>query len=118
MQSFGTDSNDTNEPAEQGVLFPVCPVDALPGSAMRRLCLPNGTELALYNVDGEYYATDNFCPHRGAALSDGAMIGHVVECSLHGWQFDVRTGECLTVTETIKTFEVRVVGGMICVVVD
>ena len=95
MQSFGTDSNDTTEHAEPGTLFPVCPVDALPRGTLQRLSLPNGAELALYNIDGEYYATDNFCPHRGAALSDGAVIGHVVECSLHGWQFDVRSGECL-----------------------
>jgi len=118
MQSFGTDSNDTTEPAEPGTLFPVCPVDALPRGTLQRLSLPTGAEIAIYNIDGEYYATDNFCPHKGAALSDGEVIGHVVECSLHGWQFDVRTGECLTVTERIKTFEVRAVNGMICVVVD
>jgi len=118
MQSFGTDSNDTTEHAEPGTLFPVCPVDALPRGTLQRLSLPNGAELAIYNIDGEYYATDNLCPHRGAALSDGAVIGHVVECCLHGWQFDVRTGECLTVTERIKTFEVRAVNGMIWVMVD
>jgi nitrite reductase/ring-hydroxylating ferredoxin subunit len=45
------------------------------------------------------------------------VIGHIVECSLHGWQFDVRTGECLTVIEKITTFEVRVVSGIVNVVV-
>jgi nitrite reductase/ring-hydroxylating ferredoxin subunit len=118
MQSFDTGSNDTTESSEPGTLVPVCDVDALPLGTLSRITLSNGNELALYNIDGEYYATDNFCPHRGAALSDGAVIGHVVECSLHGWQFDVRTGECLTVTEKIKTFEVKVIEGMICVVVD
>ena len=118
MQSFDTSANDTTESSESGTLVPVCHVDALPQGALRRLTLPDGSELTLYNIDGEYYATDNFCPHRGAALSDGAVIGHIVECSLHGWQFDVRTGECLTVTEKIKTFEVRVVEGMINVVVE
>jgi nitrite reductase/ring-hydroxylating ferredoxin subunit len=118
MQSFDTSSDDTTKSAETGTLVLVCPADALPQGTLRRLTLSNGSELALYNIDGEYYATDNVCPHRGAALSDGAVIGHIVECSLHGWQFDVRTGECLTVIEKIKTFEVRIVEGMICVVVE
>ena len=70
--------------------------------------LPDGNELAIYNVDGEYYATENFCPHKGAPLSEGALCGHVVECGWHGWQFDVRSGECLTVPERIRTYEVQV----------
>ncbi|HEU4934444.1 MAG TPA: Rieske 2Fe-2S domain-containing protein [Pyrinomonadaceae bacterium] len=93
--------------------------DLQPGTCIS-LELPDGTELAVYNVDGEYYATENFCPHRGARLTEGIMCGHIVECGLHGWQFDVRTGECLTVQERIKTYEVfvednqikiRVIGG-------
>ena len=60
----------------------------------------------MYNVDGEVYATENFCPHRGARLSEGVMCGHIVECGLHGWQFDVRSGECLTVPEKIRTYRV------------
>ena len=117
MQSFDTNPNDTTEPSEPGTLLPVCPTDALPRGTLRRFTLPNGDELAVYNIDGEFYATDNSCPHRGAALSDGSVFGYVVECSSHGWQFDVRNGECLTVTERIKTFEVRVVEGVISVVV-
>jgi nitrite reductase/ring-hydroxylating ferredoxin subunit len=68
--------------------------------------LPDGNELAVYNVGGEFYATDNSCPHRGAPLS--ALCGHIIECSLHGWQFDVRSGECLTVPDRIRTYEVTV----------
>jgi nitrite reductase/ring-hydroxylating ferredoxin subunit len=68
--------------------------------------LPDGNEVAVYNVGGEFYATDNFCPHRGARLTEGVLCGYIVECGLHGWQFDVRTGECLTVPEKIKTYRV------------
>ncbi len=70
--------------------------------------LPDENELAVYNVDGEFYAIENSCPHQGAPLSEGAICGHIVECGLHGWQFDVRSGECLTVPERIKTYRVRV----------
>ncbi len=75
--------------------------------------LPDGIELALYNVDGEFYATSNFCPHSGAPLSEGILCGHTIECALHGWQFDVRTGECLTVPDRVETFRVVVADGWI-----
>ena len=70
--------------------------------------LPDGNQLAVYNVDGEFYAIDNFCPHRGAPLSEGALCGHIVECGWHGWQFDVRSGECLTVRDRIRIYQVIV----------
>jgi nitrite reductase/ring-hydroxylating ferredoxin subunit len=75
--------------------------------------LSNGDEVAVFNVGGEYYAIENFCPHKGAPLSEGVLCGHVVECSLHGWQFDVRTGDCLTVPERIKTYTVTNVDGVL-----
>jgi nitrite reductase/ring-hydroxylating ferredoxin subunit len=115
MQSFHTDSDDTPQPEDVEQSFQVCGIDALPPGACRRFTLPNSEEIAIYNVNGEYYATENFCPHRGAPLSDGAMFGYIVECGLHGWQFDVRTGECLTVREEIKTFVVRVEEEMVVV---
>ena len=81
--------------------------DLQPGTSIS-LELPDGTELAVYNVDGEFYATENFCPHRGARLTEGILCGHIIECGLHGWQFDVRTGECLTVRERIRTYKIIV----------
>jgi nitrite reductase (NADH) small subunit len=50
-------------------------------------------ELALFNVDGELYATQNQCLHLGGPLGDGRLDGCVVSCPWHGWQYDVRTGE-------------------------
>ena len=115
MQSFHTESDDNIQPEKKTESFYVCAIGALPPGACLRFTLPNGDELAIYNVNGEYYATDNFCPHRGAPLSEGAMFGHVIECGWHGWQFDVRNGECLTVREKIKTFAVKASDGMVFV---
>ena len=115
MQSFDTGSDvpaDTNNGRQT---FEVCRIDSLPQGHSRRFILPNGDELAICNVGGEYYAIDNFCPHRGSALTEGSLCGHVMECGWHGWQFDVRTGECLTVAETIRTFKVWVEEGMVLV---
>ena len=49
-------------------------------------------ELALFNVGGKFYATDNVCPHRGGPLGEGTLDGNVVTCPWHGWRFDVCTG--------------------------
>ncbi len=48
--------------------------------------------LALFNVDGSYYALDGVCPHQGGPLGKGDLSGTVVTCPWHGWQFDVRDG--------------------------
>jgi 3-phenylpropionate/trans-cinnamate dioxygenase ferredoxin subunit len=97
MQSFDTKQT-----------FIVGRIEDLRPNTSIRFELPDGNELAVYNVDGEFYAIENACPHRGAPLSEGVLCGHIVECGLHGWQFDVRNGECLTVPETIRTYEVSV----------
>jgi nitrite reductase/ring-hydroxylating ferredoxin subunit len=75
--------------------------------------LPDGRVLALHNVGGEFYATANACPHQGAPLAEGYLCGHIVECILHGWQFDVRTGSSLTVTDSIETYPVVIEDGLI-----
>ncbi|MCI0566987.1 MAG: Rieske 2Fe-2S domain-containing protein [Acidobacteria bacterium] len=52
-----------------------------------------GRVLALFNVEGDFFAVDNSCPHRGGPLGEGYLQGQVVTCPWHGWQFDVTTGE-------------------------
>jgi len=68
--------------------------------------------IALYNVDGEYYATDDTCTHEEASLTEGFLYGDIVECPLHGAAFNVRTGEveAFPAVVPVATYEVRVVG--------
>ena len=72
-------------------------------------------EIALYDVDGEVYATDNLCTHAHAMLTDGTLQGAVVECPLHGGRFEVTTGRGLgpPVPCDLKTYRVRVREGEI-----
>ena len=53
----------------------------------------NGKPIALFNVDGQFFAIDNTCTHRGGPLAEGMVSGHEVTCPWHGATFDVRTGE-------------------------
>ncbi|MFQ5601921.1 MAG: Rieske (2Fe-2S) protein [bacterium] len=67
--------------------------------------------LALYNVAGIFYATDNKCCHRNGPLGDGVLNGYVVTCPWHGWRFNVANGECLLANQVrIATYPVQVVG--------
>lgn len=61
-----------------------------PGSF--RVCDVDGRKITVFNVDGEFHAVDDRCPHRGASLGAGSVDGSVVTCPLHEWQFDVTTG--------------------------
>ncbi len=52
----------------------------------------NDQEILLVNVEGNYYALNNKCPHMGGSLFDGNLDGHNIVCPKHGSAFDVRTG--------------------------
>lgn len=49
--------------------------------------------LAVFNVDGTFWAMDGVCPHAGGPLGKGMLRGCVITCPWHGWQFDVTTGQ-------------------------
>ncbi len=51
-----------------------------------------GMELAVFNLDGEFYVTDDHCTHGPGSLSEGEVDGDVVECNFHGGCFNIRTG--------------------------
>jgi nitrite reductase/ring-hydroxylating ferredoxin subunit len=72
-------------------------------------------QIAVYNVEGEFYATDNICTHAFALLTDGFLDGDIIECPLHGGCFKVKTGEGqgAPISENIKTYPVRVTDGTI-----
>jgi len=113
MQSFDTDADDASSSCSHNETLVVGRTDDLrPGDCLS-FELPAGDELAVCNVNGEYYAIENFCPHKGAPLSEGSLCGHILECGWHGWQFDVRSGECLTVREKIKTYRVSIEDGLV-----
>jgi nitrite reductase/ring-hydroxylating ferredoxin subunit len=74
----------------------------------------DGSEVALFNVAGKFYAIENFCPHKGYPLADSRLYGNKVECNLHAWRFDVRDGKCSEKKGcSIESYKVEVVDGMI-----
>jgi len=71
----------------------------------------DGKEMALFNVDGTWFAIDNECPHRGGPLAEGELEGCLLTCPWHAWQFDLRTGESLTDDSKVSCYPVKVEGG-------
>ena len=70
-----------------------------------------GNAIALFNVGGTFHAIDNTCKHRGGPLGEGELDGAQVTCPLHGWQYNVTTGECMTSPGVIqKKYNVKVEG--------
>ena len=71
----------------------------------------NGQSIAIFNVEGTYYATDNTCLHRGGPLGEGELEGEVVTCPWHAWQFNVKTGISVNnPSACVKTFPIKVEG--------
>jgi naphthalene 1,2-dioxygenase system ferredoxin subunit len=77
----------------------------------------NTKSIALYQVDGEIFATDNICTHGNARLCDGFLEGHEIECPLHQGKFDIRNGKamCAPLTEDIQIYPVKIEGGRVFV---
>ena len=68
----------------------------------------NGLVLAVFNLEGEYYVTDDACTHGPGSLSEGCINGHEVECDFHNGAFDIRTGAvtaapCMVPVKTYRT---------------
>ncbi len=78
----------------------------------KKLVEVEGLAIALFNVDGEYYAIDDVCTHDGGPLAEGELDGEEIECPRHGARFNVKTGEalCMPAFESVETYEVVVEG--------
>src|SRR5271170_5183126 len=75
----------------------------------------NDRMVALFHVDGAFYALDDVCTHDGGPLAEGELVDHTIACPRHGAKFDIRDGRALTMPATQPTVahEVKVEGGQV-----
>jgi 3-phenylpropionate/trans-cinnamate dioxygenase ferredoxin component len=73
--------------------------------------------IAVFHVDGAFYAIDDTCTHETYSLAEGYIEGAEVECALHLAKFDLRTGEalCLPAQVAVRTYPVKTEDGDIFV---
>lgn len=106
----------------------VATVDEIP-PGQRLLVTIGGREIGIFNVGGEYFAVGNRCPHEGASLCKGRIVGlaearepgsyqlsrrgELLRCPWHGWEFDLRTGRswCEPDRTKVRSYELKVEAG-------
>jgi nitrite reductase/ring-hydroxylating ferredoxin subunit len=97
----------------------LCSTDEVaPGNALK---VESGDlVLAVFNVDGEFYVTDDLCTHGPGSLSEGYIEDDVVECNFHNGQFNIKTGEVVSppCMIPIKTYKTTVEGGRVFIETD
>ena len=79
--------------------------DVAPGTVLK--VEAGDLTLAVYNVEGVFYVTDDHCTHGPGSLSEGYLEGHIIECDFHNGMFDIRTGAvvappCMIPIQTYK----------------
>ena len=106
----------------------VAAVDELPPGTRKFLEI-DGRPIAVFNINGEYFGLLNRCPHQGASLCEGPLIGlaqsstpgeieysklgEIIRCPWHGWEFDIKTGQSYVDPEKtfLRTYPVEAVAG-------
>ena len=92
-------------------------IDLKPGE--NKVVDVNGEQVALFNVDGEFFAISNTCAHRGGPLGEGMLEGDAVTCPWHGWRYNVKTGANLMIpNQKVAAYQVKVEGNDILVSLD
>jgi len=99
--------------------FKVARVSELPPGE-KKLVEVDGMPVALFNVNGTFYAIEDVCTHDGGPLAEGELEGEEIECPRHGARFNVRTGEvlCMPAVEPVECYKVKVENGEIWVSLD
>ena len=94
----------------------LCSAAEVEEGAMRRIDLPGRPPLAVYNVQGRFYVTDDLCTHGQSSLAeDGNLEGFTIECSFHYGSFDIRTGKVIAspCSQALKTYQALVKDGAV-----
>ena len=97
----------------------LCKADEVAAGAALRV-EAGGVTVAVFNIDGEFYVTDDACTHGPGSLSEGYVDGDVIECNFHNGQFNIKTGEVVSppCMIPVKTYPAKVEAGVVVIEVD
>jgi biphenyl 2,3-dioxygenase ferredoxin component len=89
--------------------------EVAPGTALK--VETEALTLAVFNVNGEFFVTDDLCTHGPGSLSEGYIEDDVVECNFHNGQFNIRTGDVVSppCMVPVKTYPAMVVDGKVMI---
>ena len=105
----------TDTSVASGELDLCAAADVAPETALK--VETGGLTLAVFNLDGEFYVTDDACTHGPGSLSEGEIFDDVIECNFHQGQFCIRTGEPVLApcTDPVKTYSVTLRDGRVVI---
>jgi nitrite reductase/ring-hydroxylating ferredoxin subunit len=95
----------------------LCKVAPVAPDQPLRFVLPSGDAVAVFNVGGTIFVTDDTCTHGDASLAEGYVEGFEIECPFHMGRFDVRTGEptAAPCTRALRVYPVTIEDGSVFV---
>src|SRR5687767_10161194 len=98
----------------------VCAADQVPAGQSRAFSITrdrgNKIDIALFNVDGKFYATSDSCVHQCGPLSKGALENDIVTCPWHGWKYSVKSGKSPHEGgDSVSSYPVQVTGSAVYV---
>ncbi|MGY3945316.1 DsbA family protein [Aeromonas tecta] len=95
------------------------PASRVPVPGQRALIEAEGKSLVLFNIDGQFHAIDDSCPHQGASLCGGKLEGETIQCRAHGLRFNLRTGYLQGSTELkVGRYPVEQEGDRLYIVIE
>ncbi len=96
--------------------IPVASIDDVEDGDIKKIKV-EGLTLALFNVEGAYFALDHLCTHEDVSLVDGFVDGFEVECPKHSGRFDIRTGKATAAPCAVdcRSFPIKIVGDQVLV---
>jgi nitrite reductase/ring-hydroxylating ferredoxin subunit len=114
-----TRNSRAREPAAVPTRVELCKADQVAaGTALR--VEAGGLTVAVFNLDGEFYVTDDACTHGPGSLSEGYIDGDIIECNFHNGQFSIKTGEVVSppCMVPVRTYPAVVENGTVFIEVD
>lgn len=88
----------------------VCKTGDIPAGSGKTIDL-NGKPVAVFNVEGAFYAISDTCVHRGGPLGEGELNGKTVTCPWHGWRYDITSGvNEMNPAVSVQKYQVKVEG--------
>ncbi|MBI2956324.1 MAG: nitrite reductase (NAD(P)H) small subunit [Acidobacteria bacterium] len=90
----------------------VADLSEIPPSKAKRV-EARGLAIALFNLDGQFYALEDTCPRDEGSLSQGDLFGDLVQCPVEACKYELATGTCITFDAHVQTFETKTDGSSV-----
>lgn len=87
----------------------VAAVGDIPASRGRRFEV-RGLAIAVFNLDGQFYALEDTCPRDDGSLSQGDLFGDLVQCPIEACKYELATGKCITFDAHVQAFPAKAEG--------